>query len=594
MLGMPPEKAKDFQGTLRRLAGYLGPRRGRLALVGLSAIFATSFTIAAPKIMGLAITELFRGAMAMPGIDFNLILRVIIILAALYTGGALFNYLTAMLMAGIAQETVLDLRTAVSAKLHRLPIAWFDRRSHGDILSRVTNDLDTVAATLQQSLAELLSATVTMVGVVVMMLLISPLLTAATILVLPLSMITTRTIAKISQRFFVRQQKVLGALNGHVEEMIGGHQVVAAFGGEERSIEAFDVMNRELRDLGWKANFIAGLVMPLMHIVNNIGYIIVAVSGGVLVVRGSLPIGDVQAFIQYARHFGQPIVQLAQIINIIQSTIAAAERVFELLDESEQSADPLPRALPEPLRGEVAMEQLRFSYDPERPLLEGLDLHVQPGQSVAIVGPTGAGKTTLVNLLMRFYDSQGGHILVDGVDIRELGREQLRAVFGMVLQDTWLFKGSIRENIAYGRDSTLQASDDEDIQRAAQAAQADHFIRTLPDGYDTILNEDAGNISEGQRQLITIARAFLVDLPILILDEATSSVDTRTELQIQHAMRALLKGRTSFIIAHRLSTIRDADIILVMHDGRIVEQGSHDALLAANGFYAELYRSQFG
>jgi ATP-binding cassette subfamily B protein len=435
----------------------------------------------------------------------------------------------------------------------------------------------------------MLTAGIAMLGVTAMMLFISPLLTAVTIVILPLSIVMTRTIAKRSQRYFVRYQKVLGALNGHVEETISGQLVVKAFGGEAASLAAFEAQNAELRDLGLKANFISGLVMPLMHIISNLGYILIAVAGGLLVSARAISLGDIQAFIQYARHFGQPIVQLAQIANVIQSTIAAAERVYEILDEAEQSADPEPGRFPEELRGRVSIEGLAFSYKDDEPLIESLSLEVSPGQSVAIVGPTGAGKTTLVNLLMRFYEAKGGAIRVDGVDSRDMGRERLRSVFGMVLQDTWLFKGSIRDNIAYGRDGASEA----DIQAASLAAQADHFIRTLPEGYDTVLNEEASNLSEGQRQLITIARAFLADPAILILDEATSSVDTRTEVHIQKAMRAILKGRTSFVIAHRLSTIRDADLILVMDKGRIVERGGHEELLRAGGFYHGLYASQF-
>jgi ATP-binding cassette subfamily B protein len=590
MLAAPVEKAKDAKGTLKRLARSLKPRAGRIALVGLMAVFSTAFTIAAPKLMGRGIDELFRATQAGVGaVDFAFLGRVLAGLAALYAFGAFFSYLMNYLMAGVAQESAFELRRSVMAKLHRLPIRWFDGHSHGDVLSRVSNDLDLVASTLQQGLTEMLTAGIAMLGVTAMMLFISPLLTAVTIVILPLSIVMTRTIAKRSQRYFVRYQKVLGALNGHVEETISGQLVVKAFGGEAASLAAFEAQNAELRDLGLKANFISGLVMPLMHIISNLGYILIAVAGGLLVSARAISLGDIQAFIQYARHFGQPIVQLAQIANVIQSTIAAAERVYEILDEAEQSADPEPGRFPEELRGRVSIEGLAFSYKDDEPLIESLSLEVSPGQSVAIVGPTGAGKTTLVNLLMRFYEAKGGAIRVDGVDSRDMGRERLRSVFGMVLQDTWLFKGSIRDNIAYGRDGASEA----DIQAASLAAQADHFIRTLPEGYDTVLNEEASNLSEGQRQLITIARAFLADPAILILDEATSSVDTRTEVHIQKAMRAILKGRTSFVIAHRLSTIRDADLILVMDKGRIVERGGHEELLRAGGFYHGLYASQF-
>lgn len=627
MLAAPAEKARDFKGTLRRLAASLSSQKGRLALVAVCGLLATTFSVAAPKVMGEAVNELFRAFVDIDSpVNLNLVGVILLALAALYLLSSLFRYVMGLLMARVAQETVFDLRNRVAAKLHRLPVAWFDGHSHGDVLSRVTNDLDTVANTLQQSLAELMTAFIGMLGVSVMMLLISPLLMLVTILVLPLSIFMTRTIARTSQRLFIGQQKVLGALNGHVEEMISGHMVVKAFGGEAESLARFQQHNSELYLLGWKANFISGLIMPLMHIINNLGYILVAVIGGLLAAAGSLSLGDIQAFIQYSKQFGQPVIQISQIVNVIQSTVAAAERVFEVLDEKEMSAEPaaaelsaeLPadiavmsdqrsisdqrpisdqrdrsdrRAFPDQrARGAVQIEQVCFSYKADSPLIENLNVTVRPGQSVAIVGPTGAGKTTLVNLLMRFYELNSGRILVDGVDTATLPREQLRSIFGMVLQDTWLFNGSIRANIAYGHEG---ASEDQIVQ-AAVAAQADHFIRTLPEGYDTVLNEEANNISEGQRQLLTIARAFLTDPAILILDEATSSVDTRTELHIQQAMRAIMKGRTSFVIAHRLSTIRDADLILVMNEGRIVETGTHKSLLAAAGFYADLFHSQFG
>lgn len=591
-LAAPVEKAKDARGTLRRLAHFLKPRAGTfLALIPLSAM-ASVFGIAAPRVMALAVDELFRaatGGAGQAGVNLRLVALVLAALAGLYLLGALFQYLVAFIMAGLSQATTRDLRNRVMAKLHKLPIGWFDRHSRGDVLSRVTNDLDTVASTLQQGLAELLGASVSMIGVLVMMLIMSPAMTAITVLVLPLSILVTRAITTRSRPHFMRQQKHLGEINGHAEEMISGHSVIKAYGGEAGSIERFEELDNQLRDAGLKANFISGLIMPLMHVVNNIGYIMVAVAGGAMASTGALSIGGIQAFIQYAKQFGQPIVQISQIINIIQSTLAAAERVFEILDEPEERPDPERPAFPEQLRGEVRIRDLCFSYEPGQDLMKHLNVLVQPGRSAAIVGPTGAGKTTLVNLLMRFYELDGGSILVDGVDIAAMGRERLRSVFGMVLQDTWLFRGSIRDNIAYGKDG---ATDDEVIQ-AATAAQADHFIRTLPEGYDTLLNEEGSNLSEGQRQLVTIARAFLADPAILILDEATSSVDTRTEVHIQKAMREILKGRTSFIIAHRLSTIRDADVILVMDKGAIVETGTHEELLEAGGFYDSLYRSQF-
>lgn len=596
MLSAPVEKAKDLKGTLKRLARYLLPHRSRLIFVGISAIFSTAFTISAPKIMGLAITELFRASIIdadIKSLDFRLIYIVLISLIVLYISSSVFRYIMAYLMASVSQETVYALRRDVSDKLHRMPIRWFDNRSHGDILSRVTNDLENIANTMQQSLTELISAGFSMLGVIIMMIIISPLLTALSIIVLPLSVFMTRTIARKSQRFFVRQQNVLGQLNGHVEEIITGHLELKAFGAEEESISEFLVHNEELNELGWKANFISGLIMPFMHVINNLGYIIVAVAGGILVSSGKMVIGDIQAFIQYSKQFGHPVIQVSQIINIIQSTIASAERVFEILDDPEVVKDIIDDDISgfqrNSINGHVQIKEMDFSYVKEFPLIKNLNLDVRQGQSVAIVGPTGAGKTTLVNLLMRFYDIDSGSISIDDMDTRQMSITKLRSIFGMVLQDTWLFQGSIFDNIAYGCENPAYA----EVVDASRAAQADHFIRTLPEGYDTIINEEGSNISAGQKQLITIARAFLKDPSILILDEATSSVDTRTEVLIQHAMRNLMKGRTSFIIAHRLSTIKDADTILVMDSGQIIEQGSHRALLDKNGFYADLYYSQY-
>ncbi len=596
-LAAPVERAKDARRTLKRLSSYLKPHKTRLFLVAFTAILSTVFTIAAPKIMGLAITELFRASVSEgnPGsLDFSLIYKVLIALTVLYLLSSAFRYIMSYIMASVSLETTFTLRKDITDKLHRLPISWFDRHSHGDILSRVTNDLDTVANTMQQSITELVIAGFSMAGVILMMIIISPLLTIVSIVVLPLSILMTRTIAKKSQRFFVRQQKVLGQMNGHVEEMITGHELVKAFGREQSSLKRFLVYNEELNQLGWKANFISGLVMPLMHVINNLGYIIIAVVGGILVAAGKIPIGDIQAFIQYSKQFGQPVIQVSQIINIIQSTIASAERVFEVLDETEErrdnySAGQKTGISPGSFMGHVEIKKLYFSYETEKPLLQDLNLQVLKGQSVAIVGPTGAGKTTLVNLLLRFYEINSGIIMVDGIDIRNISRNILRSIFGMVLQDTWLFQGTLYDNIAYGCDNPSKDA----VLKASKAAQADHFIRTLPDGYSTIINEEGSNISAGQKQLITIARAFLKDPAILILDEATSSVDTRTEVLIQNAMRNLMKGRTSFIIAHRLSTIKNADIILVMNRGQIIEQGSHRHLLRTGGFYAELYRSQY-
>ena len=594
-MAMPGERARDFWGTLRRLLRYQRPRLWQIGLVFVLAALSTVFGILSPRIMGKATTKLFEGMMAklagIPGggIDFAAIGRILALLAVLYVVSAGFSFLQQYVMAGIAQRTVYDLRNQVNAKLSRLPLRFFDGRTHGEILSRVTNDVDNIAGTLQQSLTQLITALVTLVGVVVMMLAISPVLTLVTLISLPLSALVTVGVARRSQKYFAAQQAALGELNGHVEETFTGHLVVKAYGKQGDAIAEFDRINERLYTAGWKAQFISGIIHPLMGLVNNIGYVIVAVAGGIFVTRRAVEIGDIQAFIQYARQFSQPITQTANIVNIIQSTIASAERVFELLDEEEEVPDATePVKLAQP-RGEVRFENVRFSYKAEEPLIENLNLTARPGQVIAIVGHTGAGKTTLVNLLMRFYELNGGRITVDGVDIRRMRREDLRALFGMVLQDTWLFHGTIRENIAYGK----KGATEEEVVRAAKLAHADAFIRALPDGYDTVLNEEASNLSQGQKQLLTIARAFLADPPMLILDEATSSVDTRTELQIQRAMQSLMKGRTSFVIAHRLSTIRDADLILVMDHGRIVEQGTHRQLLAAGGHYADLYNSQF-
>ncbi len=502
---------------------------------------------------------------------------------------AFFSYLQQWVMAGVAQRTVRDLRRNVESKLSRLPLEFFDARTHGEILSRMTNDVDNIATTLQQSLTQLITSVATIVGVVIMMLTISPLLTLIAVVTLPLYVLVTTLVAKRSQRYFAAQQKELGALNGHVEEMYTGHTIVKAFGHEAESVARFNEINERLYNAGWKAQFVSGIIMPLMNFVSNLGYVLVSVAGGILVTKGQITIGDVQAFIQYSRQFTQPIVQTANIANVIQSTIASAERVFELLDEVEETPDSATAQVLQDPRGDVAFEDVSFRYKEDVPLIDDMNINVKRGQTIAIVGPTGAGKTTLVNLLMRFYDVKGGRITVDGVDIRDLKRGALRSLFGMVLQDTWLFNGTIRDNIGYGRGGASE----HDIVQAATAAHADHFIRTLPDGYDTVLNEEASNISQGQKQLLTIARAFLADPAILILDEATSNVDSRTEVLIQKAMGTLMKGRTSFVIAHRLSTIRDAELILVMNRGSIIEQGNHQELLAKGGFYADLYNSQF-
>ncbi|MFC4617731.1 ABC transporter ATP-binding protein [Camelliibacillus cellulosilyticus] len=595
MAMMPGEKAKDFKGSLRRLIGYLTPHKYALIAVFVAAILSTVFTIWAPKIMAKAVDALFNGIMGkmkgIPGahIDFHYILQIILILAGLYLISALFMYVQQYIMVGISQKIVYQLRRQVNAKLGTLPLKFFDNHAHGDILSRVVNDVDNISNTLQQSLTMIVTSVVTLIGVLVMMFWISPLMTIILLLTLPLSFVVIKMITKRSQRYFVAQQKHLGDLNGHVEEMYTGHAVVKAYNREKRSVEQFEVMNEKLYESGWKAQFISGIVMPLMMFIGNIGYVLICVVGGLLVMHRAITVGDIQAFIQYARQFSQPINQVASIANIIQSTIASAERVFELLDEEEEIPDSeQPVALMQP-KGAVRFDHVAFGYKQDEPLMRDLTIDVKQGQTIAIVGPTGAGKTTLVNLLMRFYEVDRGKITIDGVDLTDMKRGDLRTLFGMVLQDTWLFNGTIRDNIAYGREGAT----DEEVVRAAQAAQADHFIRTLPYGYDTVLNEEATNISQGQKQLITIARAILADPAILILDEATSSVDTRTEVAIQLAMNHIMQGRTNFVIAHRLSTIRGADRILVMNHGDVVEQGTHEELLEKGGFYADLYNSQF-
>jgi ATP-binding cassette, subfamily B, multidrug efflux pump len=598
-MSQPVEKAKDARGTLSRLVRYLSPQLPKLLVVFVFAVMSTVFAIVGPKIMGQATTAIFNGVIAkmtatrahqpIPSLDFGYIGHIVLLLLGLYAVSAVFSYAQQFLMAGVAQKTVFALRRDVDAKLSRLPLRFFDARTHGEILSRVTNDIDTIATTLQQSLTQLITSVVTIVGVIVMMLTISPLLTLIVLVTMPLYGVVTGVVARRSQRYFAAQQKELGQLNGHVEDMFTGHAIVKAFGHEARSIERFNTINDRLHAAGWKAQFVSGIILPLMTFVSNLGYVIIAVIGGIFATQGRITVGDVQAFIQYSQQFTQPIVQTANIANIIQSTIAAAERVFELLDEPEEVADRADARVIDSPRGDVAIEHIDFRYRPDMPLIEDLTIDVHQGQTIAIVGPTGAGKTTLVNLLMRFYDVNSGRITIDGTDIRDIKRGALRSLFGMVLQDTWLFNGTIRDNIAYGRDGATE----EGVVQAATAACADHFIRTLPEGYDTILNEEASNISQGQKQLLTIARAFLADPAILILDEATSSVDSRTEVLIRQAMATLMQGRTSFVIAHRLSTIRDADVILVMNRGRIIEQGTHNELLAHGGFYADLYNSQF-
>ncbi|AET67687.1 ABC-type multidrug transport system, ATPase and permease component [Desulfosporosinus orientis DSM 765] len=521
--------------------------------------------------------------------DFDYIGMIVLILLGMYFISAVFSLIMGLVMSGVSQRTVRDMRRQVDLKLSKLPLKYFDKHPHGDILSRVTNDIDTIATTLQQSLTQVITSIFTIIGYIIMMLTISPVLTLIVFVTLPLYIISTTAIAKKSQKYFAAQQKELGQLSGHVEEMYTGHKIVKVFGREKDSIETFERINERLNTAGWKAQFISGIMFPLMNFISNLGYVGISIVGGIWITRNLLGLGDILAFIQYSRSFTMPITQTANIANVIQSTVACAERVFEILDEEEEIPDKANAQVMDMPKGRVSFEHVAFSYEKDEPLIEDMNLEVKPGHTVAIVGPTGAGKTTLVNLLMRFYEIDEGAIRIDGVDIRDIRRSELRQMFGMVLQDTWLFNGTIKDNIAYGK----QGATMEDIVQAAEAAHADHFIRTLPDGYDTILNEEATNISQGQKQLLTIARAILADPTILILDEATSSVDTRTEVLIQKAMNNLMQDRTNFVIAHRLSTIRDSELILVMNQGKIVEMGNHQELLAKGGFYADLYYSQF-
>lgn len=587
--GMHKTKPKEFKKTLLRLARYLKPRTFQLVLVVFAAILATLFNVISPKLLGDATSSLFASFTEGTGVQFGFLGRITLILAGLYLLSAFFTFLQHYLMAGVAQKTIYEMRQEVNEKLTRLPLKYYDKHSHGDTLSRAVNDIDNINASLQQALTQMITSVITIVGIIVMMLLISPVLTLVVFITVPLSMLAVRFIASFSQKHFAAQQKELGDINGHVEEMFTGHQEVKAFGHEEKAIQQFDEVNERLYQSGWKAQFISGLMMPMMTFIGNLGYVFVSITGGIFVLNGTLLIGGVQAFIQYTQQFSQPLVQAAGIANTIQSAIASAERVFSLLDEEEETGETPASIDTGKLKGDVSFEHVAFGYDKNVPVIRDLSLHAKEGQTIAIVGPTGAGKTTIINLLMRFYELNKGSIKVGGTDISELSREQARSMFAMVLQDTWLFNGTIRENIAYGREGATE----EDIIRAAKGAYADDFIRTLPDGYDTVLGEDAQNISQGQRQLLTIARAILADPKILILDEATSSVDTRTEMNIQKAMNKLMANRTSFVIAHRLSTIKDADMILVMKNGDIIEKGSHEELLRKNGFYADLYNSQF-
>ena len=590
---MPGEKAKDFKGTMGKLLTYLKKFLPSIILVLVCAAASTVFSIFGPKVLGQATTKLFEGLIAMltgtGSIDFAAIGQVLLFLACLYLISALLTYVQGWIMAGVATDLSYSMRRDISEKIDRMPLAYFDRVPNGEVLSRITNDVDTITQTLNQSLSQIVTNVTMMIGVLCMMLSISPLMTLVALCILPLSVLIVTRVVKLSQPFFRRQQEYLGHVNGHVEEMYGGHVIVTAFNGQEKSIETFDELNENLYRAAWKSQFFSGVMQPLMNFVSNLGYVAICVLGGFLTLNGSITVGDIQAFTQYVRNFTQPINQIANISNVLQMTAAAAERVFAFLEEDEEPADPQPSVPAEQIDGSVYFAHVHFGYVPEKTIINDFSAIVKPGTQVAIVGPTGAGKTTMVKLLMRFYDVSSGAILLNGYDVKQFTRKDLRDSFGMVLQDTWLYNDTIRENIRFGR---LDATDEE-VLAAAKAAQVDHFVRTLPHGYDTVLNEEGTNVSQGQKQLLTIARTIISNPKIMILDEATSSVDTRTEILIQKAMNKLTEGRTSFIIAHRLSTIRDADIILVMRDGDIVETGNHEELLARGGFYAELYNSQF-
>ena len=589
------EKAKDFKGTMKKLGVYLKPYSLSIAIVILFAIGSAAFSIVGPKILGKATTKIFEGLVqkitGVPdaSIDFGYIGNIAMILVTLYLVSSLFGIIQSFIMSGVAQKVSYNLRKQISEKMDTLPLNYFDTRTNGEVLSRITNDVDTVNQTLNQSLSQIITSVVTLIGVLIMMFSISWIMTLATFIILPVSMVLISLVVKKSQKYFKSQQEYLGHLNGQVEEVYGGHNIMKAFNREEASTKDFDELNNTLYKSAWKSQFLSGMMMPIMSFVGNLGYVLVSILGGWLTIKSVITVGDIQAFIQYVRSFNQPIAQMAQVANIMQSTAAAAERVFEFLDEEDEVKDPVNSVDPSEIRGEVEFEDVHFGYNEDKIIINDFSVDVKPGQKVAIVGPTGAGKTTIVKLLMRFYDINSGSIKIDGHDIRDFKRADLRNLFGMVLQDTWLFNGTIMENLRYGR---LDATDAE-VKEAAKAAHVDHFVKTLPDGYNMVLNEEASNISQGQKQLLTIARAFLKDPKLLILDEATSSVDTRTELLIQKAMEKLMEGRTSFIIAHRLSTIRDADLILVMKDGDIVEQGNHEELLEKGGFYSSLYNSQF-
>jgi ATP-binding cassette subfamily B multidrug efflux pump len=593
MAMMRGEKAHDFKGTMIKLIRYLGAYRVSVVIVMIFAAASTVFSIVGPKILGKATTKLFEGVMSQiagsGSIDFGYIGHILLITGGLYLLSAAFSYIQGWIMSGVSMDITYRFRRDISQKINRLPLKYFDGTSQGEVLSRVTNDVDTVSQTLSQSLTQIITSVVTVIGVLVMMFSINWMMTLAALLIVPLSGVVVTLIIGRSQKYFKQQQDYLGHVNGHVEEMYGGHIVMKAFNGEEKSVEQFDVYNDTLYDAAWRSQFLSGMMMPIMMFIGNLGYVVVCILGGWLAIRNAITVGDIQAFIQYVRSFTRPITQLANISNVLQQTAAAAERVFEFLGEAEEVAETAHPVRLQTVQGRVEFQGVRFGYNPDKVVIHNFSAAVTPGQKIALVGPTGAGKTTMVKLLMRFYDVDHGAILVEGHDVKDFNRQDLRQMFGMVLQDTWLFNGTIMENIRYGRPDATDA----EVIAAARAAHVDHFVRTLPDGYNMVLNEEVTNVSQGQMQLLTIARAVLADPKVLILDEATSSVDTRTEVLIQEAMYNLMEGRTSFIIAHRLSTIRNADLILVMRDGDIVEQGIQEELLARNGFYAELYNSQF-